>query len=263
MPRAVWKGSISFGLVNIPIKLFPATKDKSISFRMIHRECGGPLKYKRWCPKCGQEAKGDEIDRGFEITRGKMVILKEEELEGLRLKSSRAVEIQRFVDLTGVDTIYYASHYYVVPQEGGEKAYTLLRTALALSNRAAVGKIVIHNKEHTVVIRPYRKGMVMSSLYYGDEIQNIDSLEELQGLPSVRKEESDLATALVEQMSGEFRPEEYSDSYRQAVMELIRQKAEGVAVPVTKAPEAAATVDLMKALEASVKLVREKKPAPA
>jgi DNA end-binding protein Ku len=262
MPRAVWKGSLSFGLVNIPIKLYPATKDKSISFRMVHRECGSPLKYKRWCPKCEREAKSDEIDRGFEITKEKMVILSEEELEGLRLKSTRAIEIQHFVDFTSIDSIYYSSHYYVTPQEGGEKAYSVFRMALALSNRAAVGRVVMHNKEHTVVIRPYQRGLIMSSLHYADEIQNIDRLEELEELPTVGKRESELATALIEQLSGEFKPEEYSDSYRRAVMELIQQKAEGVVAPIAKPAGVEATVDLMKALEASVKVAREKKSTP-
>jgi DNA end-binding protein Ku len=158
----------------------------------------------------------------------------------------------------------------VAPQEGGEKAYSVFRTALALSNRAAIGKIVMHNKEHVVVVRPYRRGLVMSSLHYADEIRNIDRLEELEGLPEVKKQESDLAATLIERMVGQFKPEEYSDSYRQAVMELIQQKAEGAVVPVAKPAGVETTVDLMKALEASVKALetgmktlRKEKPAPA
>ena len=246
-------------MVNIPVRLYPATKDRAVSFTMIHRECQAPLKYKRWCPKCGREAGWDEIDRGFEITKGKIIVLKQEELEGLRLKSTKTIEIQRFVDLMGVDSIYFAAHYYLAPEEGGEKAYSLLRDALAITNRAGVGKVAIHNKEHVVVIRPYRRGLLASVLHYADEVLSMEKIDELQKLPAVGERERELAIALVESMKGEFKPEEYFDTYRQAVVELIRQKAEGIAAPAAKPVEVEATVDLMKALEASVRAVKKEK----
>lgn len=263
MPRAVWKGSLTFGLVNIPVKLYPATKDKSISFHMIHRECETPLKYRRWCPRCEKEVGWGEIDHGFEITRDKIVVIKREELDGLKLKTTHTIEIQRFVDLMAVDLIYFATHYYLAPEKGGEKAYSLLRDALAFTGRAAIGKVVIHNKEHVVTIRPYQRGLLLGMLYYPDEIQSMEKLGELEKLPLVTERERELARALIESMGGEFKPEEYSDAYREAVMGLIRQKAEGVVVPVERPAEVVATVDLMKALEASMKALKEKKPAHA
>jgi DNA end-binding protein Ku len=259
MPRAIWKGSITFGLVNIPVRLYPATKDRAVSFTMIHRECQAPLKYKRWCPKCGREVGWDEIDRGFEVTKGKIIVLREEELEALRLKSTRAIEIQQFVDLMSVDSIYFAGHYYLAPEEGGEKAYSLLRDALTITNRAGIGKVVIHNKEQIVVIRPYQRGLLASVLHHADEVLGMERIDELQKLPEVGGRERELAIALIESMGGEFKPEDYPDSYRRAVMELIRQKAEGEAVPAPKAVEVEATVDLMKALEASLKVAKKEK----
>jgi DNA end-binding protein Ku len=263
MPRAMFKGSLSFGLVNIPVKLYNATKDKSISFHMIHSECQTPLKYRRWCPKCEREVGWDEIDHGYPITEQEMVVIKKEELEALHLKTTRTIEIRGFVDLMAIDPIYFASHYYLVPQEGGEKAYSLLRDALSVEGKAAVGKVVLHNKEHVVSIRPYRRGLLMNTLNYADEILDIEKLEELEKLPEVGEQERRLATALIKSMSGDFKPEEYEDSYRKAAMQLIKQKAEGVVTPAAKPVEVKATVDIMKALEESIRAAKEKRPVPA
>lgn len=261
MPRAVWKGSLSMGLINIPVRAYPATKSRAISFNMVHSECQTPLRYKRWCPHCGREVTWNEIDRGYEITKGKMIVLKREELERLQLKTVSTIDIRSFVDMSGVDSIYFAAHYYLAPGEGGEKAYSLLRDVLTITNRAAVGKVVIHNKEHVVAIRPYRRGLVMTTLHYANEVLDIEKLEELEKLPAVSERERELSKVLVQHLSGEFKPEEYVDKYREAVMQLIKQKAEGIALPAAKPIEVEATVDLMKALEASVKAVKEKAPA--
>ena len=261
MPRAVWKGSLSIGLINIPVKAYPAIKSRAISFHMIHSECQTPLKYKRWCPHCDKEVDWKEIDRGFPITKEKIVVLKKEELERLQLKTVKTIDIQKFVDLATIDSIYFDTHYYLVPSEGGEKAYSLLHRVLALVNKAAIGKVVVHNKEHVVVIRPYQKGLAMITLHYAAEVLDISKLEELEKLEVPRERELELAKVLVEHLGGEFKPKEYIDSYRQAVMELIKQKAEGITVPAAKPVEVKATVDLMKALEASVKTVKKEKAA--
>lgn len=259
MPKAVWKGSISLGLMNIPVRLYPATKDRAISFNMIHSECGTQLKYKRWCPKCEKEVGWGEIDRGYPITKDKIIVLKREELERLQLKTVKTIDIQSFVDLTSIDSIFFATHYYLAPEEGGEKAYSLLRDALSVTNRAAVGKVVIHNKEHVVAIRPYQKGLAMTMLHYSNEVLDIGKLEELDRLPVPGERERELAKVLIEHMGGDFKPEGYVDTYRQAVMQLIKQKAEGIEVPAEKPIEVEATVDLMKALEASVKAAAKAK----
>lgn len=262
MPKALWKGSLACGLLNIPVEVYPATKDKTISFHMVHSQCGTKLKYKRWCPKCQKDVSWGEIDRGYPITKDRLVVLKEEELEGLELKTIKTIEIKNFVPLISIDSIYFASNYYLSPGDGGEKAYSLLSEVLSLKGKAAVGKVVIHNKEHVVAIRPYRKGLVMTMLYYPDEVLDIGKLEKLERLPEVGERERELAKVLVDYMSGEFRPEEHVDTYRQAVMELIRQKAEGIAIPAVKPVEVETTVDLMKALEASVKAITKKPTAP-
>jgi DNA end-binding protein Ku len=262
MPRALWKGSLVFGLVNIPVKLYAATKDRAISFNMLHSECHTPLKYKRWCPTCEREVGWNEIDKGYEITKDKFISLTKEELERIQLKTVKSIDIQKFVDLASIDSIYFNTHYYLAPEEGGEKAYSLLHDILAVTNKAAIGKVVIHNKEHVVAVRPYQKGLVMTTLHYPNEVIDINKLEELEKLVVVRQQELDLAKVLIEHMSGEFKPEEYADSYRQAVMQLIKQKAEGIELPAAKPVEAEATVDLMKALQASVQAAKkEQKPA--
>lgn len=249
-------------MVNIPVKLFAATKDRTISFSMLHRECHTPLKYKRWCPACNREVGWNEIDKGYEITKDRFISIAKEELERLQLKTVKSIDIQKFVDFAAIDSIYFNTHYYLAPEEGGEKAYSLLRDILALTNKVAIGKVVFHNKEHVVMVRPYRKGLVLTTLHYPKEVVDIGKIEELEKLVVVKEKELDLAKVLVEQMSGEFKPEEYVDTYREAVMQLIKQKAEGIEAPVAKPIEVAATVDLMKALEASVRAAKkEQKPA--
>jgi len=259
MPRAVWKGAISFGLVNIPVKLYKATVDKSISFRLIHRECRTPVKSKRWCPKCQKELSDEETVRAFELAKEKYIEVTDEELEGLRVKSTRIIEISNFVSSRDVDAIYFSEHYYVVPDEGGERAYSLLLRALAEAEAVGIGKLTLRNKEYPVVIRPGEKCLHLALLHYFDEIVRADELTEIQRIPETSERERELAKRLVEQMKGEFRPEELKDSYREALMELIRQKAEGVVFKPEKPPEVPATVDLMKALEQSLKMVEEKK----
>lgn len=257
MPRAIWKGSLVFGLVNIPVKLYAATKDRAISFSMLHSECQTPLKYKRWCPTCDREVGWNEIDKGFEITKNKFIPITKEELEGLQLKTVKNIDIQKFVDSAAIDSIYFNTHYYLAPDEGGEKAYSLLRDVLALTNKVAIGRVVIHNKEHVVAVRPYQKGLIMTTLHYPNEVIDINKIEELGKPVELKEQELEIAKALIEHLSGEFRPEEYVDSYRQAVMQLIKQKAEGIQVPTAKPAEVVATVDLMKALQASVQALKK------
>ena len=173
---------------------------------MVHSGCSTPLKYKRWCPKCEKEVGWGDIDRGYPITKEKIIVLKREELERLQLKTIKTIDIQKFVDLTSIDSIFFAAHYYLAPEEGGEKAYSLLRDALSITNRAAVGKVVIHNKEHVVAIRPYQKGLVMTMLHYSDEVLDMDKLEELERLQAPGEKERELARVLIDHMGGISNP---------------------------------------------------------
>jgi DNA end-binding protein Ku len=261
MPRAVWKGAVSFGLVNIPVKLYRATRDRSISFHMLHRECKTPVKYRKWCPTCQREVEEGDLVRAFELVKGKFVELTDEELEGLRVKSTKIIEISGFVGLQDIDAIYFSDHYYLVPEEGGERAYALLLQALRDTGSAAIGKLTMRNKEHPVLLRPGDTCINLVLLHHPDEIVGSGELPEIQRMPETSERERELARKLVEQMRGEFRPEEFRDTYREAVLALVRQKAEGAAVSIEKPAEAPATVDLMKALEESLKTA-ERKRAP-
>jgi DNA end-binding protein Ku len=253
-----------FGLVNIPVSLYPATKDMTISFTLLHSEDHTPLKYKRWCPADDKEVGWKDIDRGYEITKGRFISLTKEELENLQLKTVKNIEVQKFVDLASIDSIYFNTHYYQAPEGGGEKAYSLLHEVLALTNKVAIGRVVIHNKEHVVAVRPYQKGLVMTTLHYSNEVIDINKIEGLEKRVAAKGQELELAKLLIDRMAGEFSPEEYADSYRQAVMQLIKQKAEGIELQPAKPIEAEATVNLMKALQASVQSTKkERKTAPS
>ena len=173
---------------------------------MVHGECSTPLKYKRWCPKCEREVGWSEIDRGYQLTKDRLILMKREELERLQLKTIKSIDIQSFVDLTSIDSVFFASHYYLAPEEGGEKAYSLLRDALSITNRASIGKVVIHNKEHVVAIRPYQKGLAMTMLHYSNEVLDINKLEELERLPEVGDRERQLAKVLIEHMEANSSP---------------------------------------------------------
>ncbi len=260
MPKAVFKGALCFGLVTIPIKVYPAVRSKGVQLKTICGKCHSPLQYKRWCSTCQNEVSWNEVEHGFEISKGKIVPLTKDELKRIQLKSFKILEIQSFTEAATIDPIYLNTHYYLVPQEGGERAYSLLRDVLSLTNLVAIGKITMHTKEHVVVIRPYGKGLLMTTLFYRDEVGDVEKLEELQVLPQPGEKERELAKVLVQQLVREFRPEEYRDTYRQALMDLIRQKAEGI-VSKPREEGVKAPVDLMKALEASLAAVRKEKTA--
>lgn len=259
MPRAVFSGSLSFGLVNIPIKIYPATRGEGTALRTLHVSCGTPLQHKRWCPICGKEVSQEEVGHGFELSRGRLVPLTEEELSRIRPKSAKTIEILAFVDPASIDPLYPESHYHVVPEEGGEKAYSLLKEVLSLTNRAALGKMTMRTREHVVILRSYREGLLLSTLRYQNELVDPSVLKELQGLPSPSPKEREAAKNLMESMAGEFRPEEYRDSFRERLLELVRRKTEGEALPVPEEEKREVTHDLMKALEASLAAARKKK----
>lgn len=259
MPRALFTGSLSFGLVNIPIKIYPATRSRGTALRTLHASCHTPLQHKRWCPHCGKEVPLQEVEYGFELSRGKIVPLKEEELSAIQPKSARTIELLTFVDPASIDPLYPESHYHVVPQEGGERAFSLFREVLSLTNRVAVGKMTMRAREHVVILRAYREGLLLSTLHYRDEVVDPSELKELRELPSPSERERELARSLLESLSGEFRPEEYRDSFREALRDLVRRKMEGEALPSPPEEKREAPPDLMKALEASLAAAREKK----
>ena len=260
MPKSVWKGSISLGMVNIPVKMYRAAVDRTIKFDLLCARCNSPLEYKRYCPKCKREVSWNEVVKGYKLTKDKYVVLTKEELEAAALKTRKIIEILGFVDAGQIDPLFVSKNYYLVPQEGGEKAYFLFKQALELTGRVAVGKVVMRNKEYVVAIRPYRKGMIISVLHYKDEIIPIETLEELKKPVVIEENELQLAKTLVEKLSGGVDIEKCSDEYSQALKSLIEQKAKGKVIEVKKEEGKSEGVgDLMQALKASIQVLEKRK----
>jgi DNA end-binding protein Ku len=261
--HTMWKGSISFGLVNIPIKLHTATEDKDIKLRTLHNKCHAPIKYEKICSVCEEEVMPDDIVKAYEYTKGKFVVLDQEDLEKLRKENEdKAVEIIDFVKMEEIDPIYYDRSYYMSPNEGGGKAYSLLRKALQESQKVGLAKIVIRSKEQMAVIRVYENTLVMETIHYPDEVRKAGDVPNVPADDKVTNKELDTAILLIDQLTSEFKPEKYTDEYRTALLELIESKRTGkeTVAPATK--EVASNVtDLMAALQASIDRTKPKKEA--
>ncbi len=258
--RAIWKGAISFGLVTIPIKVYPAIKKEKISFTSLCPHCKQPIKHKRWCPHCNKEVGYEELLKGYKIAKDKYVILTKKDLEGIKLKTTKCIEIYEFVDLNQIDPIYFETAYYIVPDELGIKAYSLFAEALRLSNKAAIGKVVMRNKEYVVLLRAYKKGIAMHILHYLGEVRNIEELEEIKGLVTLTEQEINLALALIEKMSSkELDLSRYKDRYTEMLKELIQAKIKGEELVKEEEKEEAKAADLMDALKQSIQIIEKKK----
>ncbi|KQL53794.1 DNA repair protein [Heyndrickxia shackletonii] len=265
--HTIWKGSISFGLVNIPIKLHAATEDKDIKLRSLHKKCHTPIKYEKMCPVCEEELSIGDIVKGYEIAKGKFVILEEEELNELkRTTEEKAVEIIDFIKMEEIDPIYYDRSYYMSPNEGGIKAYGLLRKALIESKKAGLAKIVMRSKEQLAVIRVLENTLLMETIHFPDEVRNAADVPNVPAEDQVSKKEIDTAILLIDQLTTTFEPEKYTDEYRSKLMELIESKRTGKELVTPKEKKQAANVtDLMAALQASIdktKMKTEEKPKP-
>ncbi|PLR78402.1 Ku protein [Bacillus sp. V3-13] len=262
--HTIWKGSISFGLVNIPIKLHAATEDKDVKLRTLHKECKSPIKYEKVCPVCEKEVKSEDIVKAFEYTKGKFVVLDDDDLEKLKKENEdKAVEIIDFVRISEIDPIYYSRSYYMSPGDGGGKAYSLLRRALDESEKVGIAKIVIRSKEQLAVVRVYKNTLVMETIHYPDEVRGAIDVPNVPAEDKVTKKELDTAIMLIDQLTTEFEPEKYTDDYRNALLELIEAKRTGkeTVAPAEKEPKSNVT-DLMAALQASIDKTKPKK-APA
>jgi DNA end-binding protein Ku len=250
----MWKGSISFGLVNIPIKLHAATEDKDIKLRTLHKKCHTPIKYEKVCPNCNEEVKNEDIVKAYEYTKGKFVILDDKDLESLRIENEeKAVEIIDFVKMDQIDPIYFDKSYYMSPHEGGGKAYSLLRKALEETQKVGVAKIIIRSKEQLAVIRIYKNTLVMETIHYPDEVRDAQEVPNVPAEDKVSEKELDTAILLIDQLTTEFQPDKYTDEYRSSLMELIESKRMGKDTVIPAARETASNVtDLMAALQASI-----------
>lgn len=261
--HTMWKGSISFGLVNIPIKMFASTEDKDIKFKYLHNECKTPIKYQRTCPTCNTEVGWDDIVKGFEYEPGRFVIIEDEDLEAIKPDISKSIQILDFIDLKEIDPIFFDKSYYLSPQDTGGKAYHLLREAMNNTGRIAIAKIAIRSKESLAALRVYKNLLVLETIYYPDEIRAVDLVPGIPENINLDKKELDMAIQLIGNLSDKFEPEKYTDEYRESLRKLIEKKIEGEDFEV--APEAPQRniIDLMQALQASIEKTddtKKKKP---
>jgi DNA end-binding protein Ku len=263
MARSIWTGAISFGLVTVPVKLYSAVNRKTVRFNQLHESTGVRIAQKRVDPSTGDEVPYDEIVKGYEIAPERYVIVTNEELEALDPKKTRTIEIEDFVDLDEIDPVFYDHPYYLAPGAGGAKPYRLLLEAMRDTNRVAIAKVVIRQKESLVAIRPLADHDVleMATMLFADEVVDPARLDDIPAAEDVKtnKREIDIAKQLIESLAGEFEPTKYKDTYREAVLEMIEKKAAGEEIVIQAADEEAAPVpDLMSALKASLDAVRER-----
>jgi DNA end-binding protein Ku len=250
--RTLWKGAISFGLVNVPIKLYPATERKEIRFHYLHEKCRTPIKYERHCPTCGVTVPAEEIVRGYEFQKGQYVVVKDEDLETIPDETSKTIDIQDFVDLSEIDPVYYDKSYYLEPSPGGEKAYALLKRAMLETGKIAVAKVKLRTKETLTVLRVYQNVLVMETIFYPDEIRSTAGLTGIRSEPVLHENEIEMATSLITNLSAHFDPTKYTNAYRENLMELIQTKIAGGEVMETPQRETGKVIDLMEALRASI-----------
>ena len=257
MPRSIWNGLISFGMVSIPVKLFTATDSKDISFRLLHRECNSRLKQLRWCPACEREVEWGETVRGYEYAKDQHVIVSDEDFDKLPLASKRTIELAAFVKAEEIDPVYYEKSYYLEPDEVGIKPFALLMKALKEKSLTAVAKIAIRNKERLCALRPMDGTLMLETLYYPDEIR----VERGTEVPEVQvsDRELEMASTLIDLLADSFEPEKYQDEYRRALMEIIEAKLQGEEFVEAPAPAPAKVTDLMAALKASVAAAKKRR----
>jgi len=255
MPRSLWTGTISFGLVSVPVRMFSATESKELRFHFLDKRDLAPIGYDKVRRDTGEHVDNDEIVRGFEVEKGRYVPLEDEDLDRLDIELTKTIDICDFVDLEEIDPIYFRKAYYLLPQEGAEKPYRLLVRALEETGKVAIAKIVIRNKQHLAALRPWNGTLLLETMYYADEVRQPEQVDGKEGL---RKPEVEMAKSLVENLSDSFDPAKYDDTYRKELLELLRAKAEGEPLPEPKAEEGGEVVDLMAALRESVEKTQKK-----
>jgi DNA end-binding protein Ku len=274
MPRAIWKGNISFGLVNIPIALYPATRREELKFRLLRKSDLSPVNYKRVAEKDGREVPWDQIVKGYEYEKGKYVVLKDEDFQRVDLEATQTVDIQEFVDQAEIDPVFFYKPYYLEPQKGGDKAYALLRDALKKSGKVGIAKVVIKTREYLAGVKPEDGALVLELMHFAEELADTSRLRLPKNI-AIGKREMDMATALIKSMSAKWNPKKYRDEFRQALMEVIEKKIEAGGKEIEekpkKAPKPTKVIDLVSVLQKSLAQTakrpaarpRSKKRAPA
>ncbi|HLM17100.1 MAG TPA: Ku protein [Acidimicrobiia bacterium] len=261
MPQAIWTGSISFGLVTVPVRLVSATKSQDVRFNQLEATTGSRIRYRRVSEQTGEEVPNDQIVKGYELENGHYVVLDNDELSALKPSATRMIEIEDFVDLSEIDPVYFEQPYYLVPDKDAAKAYRLLSRVMEDENKVAVGRFVLRSKEALVAIRPIDGMLCLETMRYADEVLAPER-ELVDSQPEPSERELEMARQLVDTLSGTFDPEKYHDEYREEVLALIERKAAGEEIVAPATPEEPAKVlDLMAALEASLARTGAKQPA--
>ena len=258
MPRAMWKGAISFGLVTIPVSVYPATEEKTLRFNQLHAQDGGRIRMKRTCSIDGEEVPYEEIVKGYEYEKDKYVVLTDDDFDAVPVESSRAIDIVQFVDLQEIDPMMYKKSYYLVPEETGAKAYALLREALQQEGKVGVAKVSFRDKEHLAALRFRDDAFVLETMYWPDEIRAMDFGDVDVTKVKVRDQELDMAKSLIGSLTSEWSPEEFTDDYRAAMLGIVEKKIAGEEIEMVTAQPTAKVVDLMEALKASVAAAKKK-----
>ena len=249
MARPIWSGTISFGLVSVPVRMFSATESKELRFHFLDKRDLTPIGYDKVRRDTGEHVDNEEIVRGFEVEKGRFVPLEDEDLDRLDIELTKTIDICDFVGLDEIDPVYFRKAYYLLPQEGGEKLYRLLVRALEETGKVGIAKVVIRNKQHLACLRLYEELLLLETMYYADEVRE---LERVDGAVKVSKPEVEMAKLLVENLSDSFDPEKYDDTYRKELLDLLRAKAEDEPLPPAEPEEEGEVVDLMAALRESV-----------
>jgi DNA end-binding protein Ku len=257
--RPLWKGAVSFGLVYVPVKLYAATEQKDIRFNYLHQKCKTPIQYRRYCPQCQVEVPMEEIVRGYEYEKGSYVIMTEEDFSVSGGEGGRNINIMDFVNLADIDPIYFEKAYYLAPAEGGAKVYELLKRAMSDTGKVAIARVVIRNRESLAALRISGNTLVMSTMHYPDEVRDPAALPELNYQVNLHENEVKMAVNLINNLSSEFQPSKYTDTYREELMEIIQSKIAGEEITRPAQTETGKVVDLMEALKASIDLAKEER----
>jgi DNA end-binding protein Ku len=253
--RAIWKGSISFGLVNIPIALYPATRKEELKFRLLRKSDLSPVNYKRVAERDGREVPWDQVVKGYEYEKGKYIVLKDEDFQRVDLEATQTVDIQDFVDLHEIDPVFFYKPYYLEPQKGGDRAYVLLRDSLQESKKVGIAKVVIKTRQYLAGVKPEDGALVLELMHFAEELADTSKLH-IPKKVDVGKREMNMATQLIDSMSSKWSPKKYRDEYREALMEVIEEKVEAGGKEIEekpkKAPKPTKVIDLVEVLQKSL-----------
>lgn len=251
MATTVWKGHLTFGLIAIPVKLYSAARGERVAFHYLHQQCNSRIRQHYFCPVCSRPVERDDLVRGFEYDKDQYVLLSEEEIEKVTPASARTMEILEFVESADIDPIYYDASYYLLPEEAGQKAYNLLLRTMEKSGYAAIAKLVMHQHEYTVVLRPRDKGLMLHTMYYTHEIHQVAEYGQTDGV-ALKEQELKLAQQFVESLVAKFEPEKYRDAFNDNLKQLIQAKIEGQEIAAAPQAQLAPVIDLMEALKKSL-----------